>query len=320
MLYSEERALYASSPEGSGDGGGNAMSSIMEDGGSGWGALLLMMPSSSPTTQRCHSAGGPIVENNETEEYPRWKWAVKLASAALNGNYQRYFALLESGPVALDISATAIDHDDKSQTDHARFLILARCCASHSLNLVRLGQLRRYNHAFGKGEAVSAMDIAMMLRLGVGVPSTERLVDADTKWAIDFCRDAGLPVIEKKGGEQGISSLYVLMKSAPICVKGDGISRMCSPGRMNDIFVFGSKLDHICRTYGGDVMVMPRHSSGIQEDDVDNWEDRDSGENDKDEEKQPVASATMSTRVCEARHDEDGVLIPSRHVLRNLIE
>ena len=173
-MYSEEGALYASSPDGSGDGGGNAMSSIMEDGGSGWGALLLMMSSSSPTTQRCHSTGSPIVENNETEEYPRWKWAVKLASAALNGNYQRYFALLESGPVALDISTTAFDYDDESQTDHARFLILARCCASHSLNLVRLGQLRRYNHAFGKGEAVSAMDIAMMLRLGVGVPSTER--------------------------------------------------------------------------------------------------------------------------------------------------
>jgi hypothetical protein len=321
--------LYASSSEEGGIGGGGAaMSSLMEDGGSGWGAMLLMMSS-----QSCDQGGS-------FEEYPRWKWAVELASAAQNGDYQRYFALLEAGPVALDAAPTAKGHQEENgdaQSDHARFLVLARCCASHSLNLVRLGQLRRYNHAFGKGEAVSAMDIARLLRLGTGIPTTNDkgdeggTVEDALKRAIDFCRNAGLPIVEKEGGETGKSTMYVLMKSAPISVKSeDSISRMCNPGRTNDSFVFGSKLDHVGRENDGNgcsrvsypsnrsAVVMTRQSDSIREDGVDYWEDRDHGEDDAI--KSDEASVMMSTYACEARSDEDGVLIPPCHVLRSLME
>ncbi|KAL3756099.1 hypothetical protein ACHAWU_009401 [Discostella pseudostelligera] len=334
VLYSEERTLYAiSSGEGGVGGGGAAMSSLMEDGGSGWGALLLMMSSSFSRTQRVYDQGAFGVEKDESEEYPRWKWALELASAAQNGNYQRYFALLEAGPVALDAATTAKGHQEENgdaHSDHSRFLILARCCASHSLNLVRLGQLRRYNHAFGKGEAVSAMDIARLLRLGTCIPTTNDKGDEGgtvkdaIKWAIDFCCDAGLPIVEMEGGKTGKSTMYALMKSAPITVKSeDSICRMCNPGRMNDSFVFGSKLYHVDRARmscpsNQSAVVMTRQSDSIREDGVDDWEDRDDGEDDakiSDE-----ASVSMSTFACEARSDEDGVLIPPCHVLRILIE
>jgi hypothetical protein len=337
MVYSEERALYTLSSlnEGIGSGGVAEMSSLMEDGGSGWGALLLMMSSSLPRKKRCHCQDDSIVDKNETEEYPRWKWAVDLASAAQNGNYQRFFTLLESGPVDLEAASNTNKDDDESQSDHARFLILARCCASHSLNFVRLGQLRRYNQAFRKGETVPAADIARLLRLDTGVPTTNDeghgIVTSDARiWATDFCRDAGLPVVEKEGGERGMSNMYILMKSAPICVKKD-MGRMGNPGRMNDIFVFGARLDRVGREFfekgivhsspNPSVEVIQRQSDGIEKDDVENWEDCDDRSDDYNNAKKTGgASVARSTYPCDVRYDEDGVLIPTWLVLRSLIE
>ena len=337
VMYSEERALYTLSPEdGARSGVGAEMSSLMEDGGSGWGALLLMMSSSLPRQKRCHCEDDFFVDENETEKYPCWKWAVNLASAAQNGNYQRYFALLESGPAALDAVTTADEDGFESQPDHARFLILARCCASHSLNLVRLGQLRRYNQAFRKGEAVSAVDMARLLRFSTGVLMTNDgeggIVTYDArKWAADFCRDAGLPVVEKEGGERGISNMCILMKAAPICVKGDAMGRMFNPGRMNDIFVFGSRFDRFGREYyekgrvnsspNPSVELIQQQSVDIKKDDVDNWEDCDDRSDDYDNAKKTGgASVARSTYPCDVRYDEDGVLIPTWRVLKSLIE
>ena len=254
-------------------------SSLMEDSGSGWGALL--------TTFCKHVLDN---ENNSTngvvDKYPRWKWALELACVAQEGNYQRYFALLEKGPT---YSSSYIVEDDLAQASNTRLLILARCCTSHSLNLVRLAQLRRHNHAFGKGEKVPATNLARLLRFNIDSDQ-----EVGTQRAVEFCRGVGLPIIEKEVGDDKVS--YVVMKSTPISVKGDEtIHRICNPGRMNDVFVFGSKFE-----IGGDVESLTKQMEkqcGVEA----SWEDEEGNDE--------------SFAIFYARKDEDGVEIPSSNVL-----
>jgi len=302
VLRSEETALPPSKA-------GEISSSFTEDAGSGWGALLSTF---------CR-------QNGVVEEYPRWKWALELACVAQEGDYQGYFALLEQGPARARISA-AVD-DGAVGADSARFLILARCCASHSLTLVRLAQLRRYNHAFGKGERVSARDLARLLRLGTtGDVGDDEITMGGAERAIDLCRDAGLPIVEKEG-QDGEKKFYVAMKSAPINITGEeAIGRICNPGRTNDSFVFGSKLFEDGGTGGDDVVESLANQllrqCDIQED-VDDWEEREGDYgNDAMTENSVAGKNGTETDIadCGARNDEDSVLIPPRNVMRNLIE
>ena len=360
----EEAALPSpSSSSSTGGGGGGGGPSLMEDGGSGWGALLLQMPRSSGRSGRDLRRRGraPEEEDDEDgdededdivgEEYPRWKWALEMACAAQEGNYQRYFSLLDSGPAADSADAGSPQDDgrpassmggaegEEAAIDRARFLVLARCCASRSLNLMRLGQLRRYNQSFGKGEKVPALDMARLLRF-TGDDDDDDDGDA-TRGAIDFCCDAGLPIFEIGGDgecqdDHKNRTTYVVMKSAPISVKGDdAVRRMCHPGRMNDAFVFGTRFvergdtsddggncKNGVESLSNEMSVMHlQQGDGSREDFVDNWEDRD---NIMDEEpKRTTLAGVATTRdfssCCEARKDEDGVLIPPSNVLRNLI-
>mmetsp|Transcript_3095 Transcript_3095/g.5507 ORF Transcript_3095/g.5507 Transcript_3095/m.5507 type:complete len:209 (-) Transcript_3095:115-741(-) len=206
------------------------------------------------------------------------------------------------------------------EADNARFLILARCCASHSLTLVRLAQVRRYNRAFGKGENVSAKDLARLLRLGTYGDEGEGIVGS-TERAIGLCRDAGLPIVEKeKGSEQ--KQLFVTMKSAFINITGEeAIWRICNPGRTNDSFVFGSRLRFEVGDGGDAVESLADQllqQCGIHED-MDDWEERDGYENDSNIEKSITTENGLKANDFRGRNDEDGVSIPPSSVLKNLI-
>ena len=108
--------------------------------------------------------------------------------------------------------------------------------------------------------------------------------------------------------------LFVTMKSAPISVKGDeSIQRICNPGRMNDIFVFGSKFEE--NRDNDDAESLTKQML-VQCDVQEDWEDCD------DEDLDATTNSTHGMKISswsEARKDEDGVLIPSSNVLRNII-
>ncbi|KAL7493132.1 hypothetical protein ACHAWT_002237 [Skeletonema menzelii] len=293
VLRSEEKALPPSSA-------GEITSSLMEDSGSGWGALL------STFCKHVVASGNVAVGGCKSlvEKHPRWKWALTLACLAQEGNFQGYLKLLQKGPsTVLSSSSTALSKEE--EVDNARFLLLARCCASHSLNLIRLGQLRRYNHSFGKGEKVAGKDLAQLLHF--------RDTDSGSgaKLAIEFCRDSGLPIVEKTVEES--VELYVAMKSAPISVSKDGpIKSMCNPGRMNDCFVFGSCLEDTT-SLRVDSLANQLNECVIQQR-VEDWED-----NVKYDDAEGSCSSINLFKI-EARVDEDGVAIPSSQIIRALVE
>ena len=287
VIRSEEKALPPPSA-------GEVTSSLIEESGSGWGALL--------STFCKHVVGGGThgMKGSSTlvECYPRWKWALTLACLAQEGNFQGYFKLLEKGPSVKMLSSNVFTKEETAS--NARFLLLARCCASHSLNLIRLGQLRRYNNSFGKGEKVSGKDLARLLRIN------DKSGENSAKLAIDFCRDAGLPIVEKVVDYS--NELHVAMKSAPIKISKDGaIKRICNPGRVNDSFVFGSSFgDDISRRV--DSLTDQLNECAIVED----WEansDADDGN-------------LLSNHIdsMKARVDEDEVLIPSSQAIWALME
>lgn len=283
---------------------GEMTSALTEESGSGWGAILStfckhVMPS------RRNASLDSLVCN-----FPRWKWALDLACMAQEGNYQRYFSLLEKGP---DILSTSGCYHSNTASARARFVILARCCASHSLNLVRLAALRRFNHAFGKRECVSGSDLARLLRFREDGNNNEESAEK----AITFCRDAGLPTVVKDDCD-GFLKSYVVFKSAPISISEEGpISRMCNPGRLNDGFVFGTTFRSF-NPAGVEALVDRLEQCDIQED-VDNWEDRNC-------ENICVRSNKSRFDANKDRHcshsgrlDEEGVMIPSAVVVSNLI-
>lgn len=267
VLRSEESALPSPSAS-------SASSLLMEESGSGWGALFSTLCKYSSASER----------SDLLNITPRWKWTLDLAASVQSGNYQHYFSLLKRGPVyQQEISAPIKPH---VASDNARFLILARCCCSSSLNLIRLSQLRRYNHSFGKGEKVPIQNIARLLHFN------------NDKSAVEFCCNAGLPIVNEDP-----SRCYVTMKAAPINVAGEEcISKMC---RDNDMFVFGTKFKD-----GVSLLANKLHRVDIDES-FDNWEERDSNAIPLDDEQ-----CTNS----EGRLDDDNVMIPNNTVLWKLVE
>ena len=270
VVRSEETAVASSSAS-------SASSHLMEESGSGWGALF-----SSFCKYASVSQSGYLLDS-----CPRWEWALELAAAIQSGNYQQYFVLLKRGPTYQQKISVSIN--SQTASDDARFLILARCCCSSSLNLIRLSQLRRYNHSFGKGEKVHIQNIARLLRF------------SNDKSATEFCRNSGLPIIDEDP-----SKCYVTMKAAPINVSDKvSTSKMCNPGRKNDMFVFDTKFSD-----GVSLLANKLHGVNI-EDSIDNWEDRDSYVIPLDHEQ---------SKMTEGRVDDDNVMIPSSSILLSLIE
>lgn len=293
---------------------GEVTSSLMEESGSGWGALLSTFCKSVVDDDLAvDAANGRISHDFDNDgchqslvaKYPRWKWALQMACMAQEGNSQGYFKLLQTGPSNVSSSSGTTALTSEEEVKNARFLLLARCCASHSLSLIRLGQLRRYNHSFGKGEKVSGKDLARLLHF-----NTPNL-------AIDFCRDAGLPIVEKEGSDDESIELYVAMKSVPISISQDeSIKRMCNPGRRNDCFVFGSCMEDT--TSREDVASLKNrlNSCGLREKDVEDWEE----DIEADDDVKKSGLSNISTSTIEARIDEDGVVIPSSQVIRTLMQ
>lgn len=323
--------------------------SLMDDGGSGYNALLLQL-------QRQHQHNVVVPEKEmEVEEYyhPRLEWTLELACAAQEGNYQRYLSLLESGPtttiiVTTTTTTTKMVEEEAVVVDQARFLILARCCISNSLNLIRLGQLRRYNFAHRKEERVSLLDIARLLHFTVCDDNNdtddnnnnnnrgdedyddEEENDDDVyalQCAIDFCHYSGLPIVDavidmndinqQETKKKKKKNCHVVMKSVPISVKGDNAIRMiCRPGRMNDSFVFGTRLSDYKQpqqNWDGCSHGKEGVESLSNELVVMNLGDRAEVVTDQ-------TTAAAATAGCfYARKDGDGILIPPSNVLRNLI-
>lgn len=296
VLRSEEQALPPPSS-------GEVTTSLMEDSGSGWGALLStfckhVFVDVAVGAGKKEKNGVANHESSLVKKYPKWKWALHLACMAQEGNFQGYFHMLQKGPLS---SSSTITLTREEEVNNARFLLLARCCASHSLNLIRLGQLRNYNHSFGKGEKVSGKDLARLLHFD------DIDEESSAKLAIDFCRDAGLPVVEKGvvvGGEE-MTELHVAFKTAPITIKEDApIKRICNPGRRNDTFVFGSCLEDTSHQVNSLANQLDECFIG---ENVDDWEDIQAGD-------------AESNFKLEARMDEDGVKILSCQVIRSLMK
>ena len=298
VLRSEEQALPPPSS-------GEVTTSLMEDSGSGWGALLStfckhVFVDVAAGAGKKEKNGAANHESSLVKKYPKWKWALQLACMAQEGNFQGYFHMLQRGPSS---SSSSITLTREEEVNNARFVLLARCCASHSLNLIRLGQLRNYNHSFGKGEKVSGRDLARLLHFD------DVDEESSAKLAIDFCRDAGLPVVEKGvlvAGEE-MTELHVAMKSAPIDIKEDApIKRVCNPGRRNDTFVFGSYLEDTSHHVNS---LANQLDECIIRDNVDDWEDIHDG-----------AAKIAGLSESNARMDEDGVKILSSKVIRSLMQ
>eukprot|EP00585_Thalassiosira_rotula_P022452 CAMPEP_0196222372 /NCGR_PEP_ID=MMETSP0912-20130531/44625_1 /TAXON_ID=49265 /ORGANISM="Thalassiosira rotula, Strain GSO102" /LENGTH=112 /DNA_ID=CAMNT_0041501139 /DNA_START=15 /DNA_END=350 /DNA_ORIENTATION=+ len=112
------------------------------------------------------------------------------------------------------------------------------------------------------------------------------------------------------------------MKSASINITGEeAIWRICNPGRMNDSFVFGSRLSTDAGDGGNAVESLAGQLSqqcGIQED-VDDWEERDGNENNSKIEKSITRGDGFKSNNFGGRNDEDGVSIPPSSVIKNLI-
>ncbi|KAL7453873.1 hypothetical protein ACHAWC_008427 [Mediolabrus comicus] len=302
VLRSEEQALPPPSS-------GEVTTSLMEDSGSGWGALLStfckhVFADVAVGVGKKEKNGAAIHESSLVKKYPKWKWALQLACMAQEGNFQGYFHLLQSGPSS---SSSSITLTREEEVNNARFLLLARCCASHSLNLIRLEQLRNYNHSFGKGEKVSGKDLARLLHFD------DVDEESSAKLAIDFCRDAGLPVVEKRvvvGGDE-MTELHVAFKTAPITIKEDApIKRICNPGRRNDTFVFGSCLEDTSHQVNSLANQLDECVIG---ENVHDWEDIQAGDAE-------IAGFSDSNFKLEARMDEDGVKILSSKVIRSLMQ
>jgi len=144
------------------------------------------------------------------KELNRWSTALQVAAAADQGNFIRIFRLLGMCDVSAD-----------SNSSDLGWSILSRCCLLPSINVVRIGLVRRYNKSFGKLEKISGDDLTRLLRL----PSPSATVQ--------FCSDVGLPVEDDK----------IVMKAAPISIRDkEAVKRMTSPGRNEDTFVFGKEI------------------------------------------------------------------------------
>ena len=330
--------------------------SLMDDGGSGYNALLLQLQRQHHQRQHRHNVVVPEKEMEEEEYYhPRLEWTLELACTAQEGNYRRYLSLLESGPTTSIVTTTTTTTkmvEEEAVVDQARFLILARCCISNSLNLIRLGQLRRYNFAYRKEERVSSLDIARLLHFTVCDDNNDTNDDNNNnnnnnsrgdedyddeeenddyvyalQCAIDFCHYSGLPIVDavidmndinQQETKKKKKNCHVVMKSVPISVKGDNAIRMiCRPGRMNDSFVFGTRLvdyKQPRQNWDGCSHGKEGVESLSNELVVMNLGDRAEVVTD-----QTTAAAAATAGCFYARKDGDGVLIPPSNVLRNLI-
>ena len=265
-------------------------------GGAGAGALLasfLARGGADQTVPNLVEEGGGV---------GRWATALEVAAAAEGGNLLRVFRLLSCDRVSMG-----------SEEDR-RWGVLARCCLVPALNAIRIGLARRYNKSLGKGEKVSADDLARLLLL----PSA---VDA-----ICFCSDIGLPTVASM---EGGPTDRIVMKSAPISLDGADravTSRMGSPGREEDAFVFGrDAMDgwvsrpsslHMALSKSKDCVpaaVTARGSSGKGS----RWGD--DSESDEDDWLKPSNNDIGTDVESPSRIDQDGVFLPPGKTIWNII-
>jgi len=92
-----------------------------------------------------------------------FQWTLELVVAATLGHWHVVIGKLLTRSDS-DVGVRKGDDQQRSApVPDPDFLVLARCCLAPSLPFIRWKALESYNFSFGKGEAVSGLDIARLL-------------------------------------------------------------------------------------------------------------------------------------------------------------
>jgi len=140
------------------------------------------------------------------EEFPKWKWSLKIAAGASLGNYVQVLNLL-----------TENNHETKENSFAFcdKFMIYSRCCMFPALPAIRVDSLRQLNKSLGKGEPVSRLHLQQLL------------CTSSSESALSFCQMIGLP----------LKVDAILFKAAPISIEDGADVKFCL---REDSFVFRS--------------------------------------------------------------------------------
>ena len=115
---------------------------------------------------------------NVDEKYPKFWWALKLATSIEDGNFILALRMTQDDEVeAYQEPLTSFYHPGIDEAIHSnlrlplspvlRWKIMARCCMAQVLHFLYLSSLRQYNKAFMKEEKVSIDNVSFILPLRV---------------------------------------------------------------------------------------------------------------------------------------------------------
>jgi hypothetical protein len=98
-------------------------------------------------------------DNITSSSFPKYFWALKIASDVENGNYLSIIRLL-----AASSSYQKQELKERKQkdllNDETRWNIMTRCCMAQVMPVIRIGLLRLYNKSFMKQEKVRDDDVS----------------------------------------------------------------------------------------------------------------------------------------------------------------
>jgi hypothetical protein len=104
-----------------------------------------------------------------SHSYPKYQWALQVASAIENGEFLSALRLLRppmstSTSMSMSTSTTSIGIRTK---ETSQWEIMSRCCVAQVVPLLRIGLLRRYNKSYGKNEKVADTDVSVYIYICV---------------------------------------------------------------------------------------------------------------------------------------------------------
>jgi hypothetical protein len=118
-------------------------------------------------------------QENAEEKYPKFWWALKLASSIEDGNFILALRMLTQDDEVEDDQEplTSFYNPGMEEAIHSnlrlplmpvlRWKIMARCCMAQVLQFLYLSSLRQYNKAFMKEEKVSIDNVSFIQPLRV---------------------------------------------------------------------------------------------------------------------------------------------------------
>jgi hypothetical protein len=104
-----------------------------------------------------------VTSTTDSASYPKYQWALQVASAIENGEFLSALRLLRppmstSTSMSMSTSTTSIGIRTK---ETSQWEIMSRCCVAQVVPLLRIGLLRRYNKSYGKNEKVADTDVSV---------------------------------------------------------------------------------------------------------------------------------------------------------------